>query len=90
VTQKQDHELIRSGPYRIVRHPIYSGLLLAILGTAISLGQWRGLIALAFFGSAFLLRVRIEERVMAETFGSEYARYRSQVPALIPRIWGLS
>ena len=47
VTVKQDHELIRSGPYRLVRHPIYTGLLLAILGTAVAFGEWRGLLAFA-------------------------------------------
>ena len=48
VTLKQDHELIRSGPYRWVRHPIYTGLLLAMLGSAIALGEWRGFIALVW------------------------------------------
>jgi protein-S-isoprenylcysteine O-methyltransferase Ste14 len=52
VTVKQDHQLIRRGPYTIVRHPIYSGFLLGMLGTALALGQWRGIagLALAFIG----------------------------------------
>jgi protein-S-isoprenylcysteine O-methyltransferase Ste14 len=90
VTQKQDHELIRSGPYRLVRHPIYSGLLLAIFGTAISLGQWRGLIAFALIAVSLLLRLKTEERFMVEIFGDEYSRYRSEVPALIPHIGRVS
>jgi len=85
VTQKHGHELIRSGPYRCVRHPIYSGLLLAMLGTAIAVGQWRALIGFPLIAMSLLLRLRTEERFMDETFGSEYASYRAEVPALIPR-----
>jgi protein-S-isoprenylcysteine O-methyltransferase Ste14 len=87
VTLKQDHELIRSGPYRLVRHPIYSGLLLAVLGTAIAIGEWRGLVAFLLILGSFLLRLRMEERFMDEAFHEHYARYRAKVPALIPRIF---
>jgi protein-S-isoprenylcysteine O-methyltransferase Ste14 len=87
VTLKQDHELIRSGPYRFVRHPIYTGLLIAVLGTALSLGEWRGLITLALFAIAFVRKIGIEERFMRETFGDAYERYRRDVPALIPFIY---
>ncbi|HKM86963.1 MAG TPA: isoprenylcysteine carboxylmethyltransferase family protein [Xanthobacteraceae bacterium] len=86
VTVKQNHELIRTGPYRLVRHPIYSGLLLAILGTAIAFGEWRGLLAFALLTGSLLLKLRIEERFMSESFPNEYARYRAEVPALIPFI----
>lgn len=84
VTVKEDHELIRSGPYRFVRHPIYTGLLLAILGTAIAFGEWRGLVALVLLTVSFLVKIRVEERFMRETFGDQYERYRAEVPALIP------
>ena len=84
VTLKQDHELIRSGPYRWVRHPIYTGLLLAILGSAIALGEWRGLVALVLVAVAFLRKVAIEERFLTQQFGAAYARYRAEVPALVP------
>ena len=87
VTLKQDHELIRSGPYRWVRHPIYTGLLLRILGSAIALGEWRGLVALALVAVAFLRKIAIEERFLAEQFGAAYARYRAEVPALVPMPW---
>jgi protein-S-isoprenylcysteine O-methyltransferase Ste14 len=86
VTLKREHELVRSGPYRFVRHPIYSGLLLACLGTAVAIGEWRGFVAFALVTGAFLLRVRKEERFMDEAFGADYARYRADVPALLPRI----
>ena len=84
VTVKQDHELIRSGPYGLVRHPIYSGLLLALLGTAIAIGEWRGLLGFIAIAAGFLIKIRTEERFMGETFGDAYARYRAEVPALIP------
>ena len=84
VTVKQGHELIRSGPYGLVRHPIYSGLLLALLGTTIAIGEWRGLLGFIAIAAAFLIKIRVEERFMGETFGDAYARYRAEVPALIP------
>jgi protein-S-isoprenylcysteine O-methyltransferase Ste14 len=84
VTLKEDHELIRGGPYRLVRHPIYTGLLLALLGTAIAFGQWRDLIALGLITLAVLHKMRVEERFLAESFPPDYARYRAEVPALIP------
>ena len=86
VTVKEDHELIRSGPYRFVRHPIYSGLLLAILGTAVAFGERRGLLAFALLTVSLLFKLRMEERFMSETFGERYVRYRAEVPALIPFI----
>jgi len=84
VTVKQDHELIRTGPYALVRHPIYTGILLGFLGTAVSLGQWRGLLAVALALLAFLLKIRLEEKWMTETFGERYVQYRKEVKALIP------
>jgi protein-S-isoprenylcysteine O-methyltransferase Ste14 len=89
VTVKEGHELIRTGPYGLVRHPIYTGLLLAILGTAIAFGEWRGLLALVFLTVAFLFKLRREERFMSENFPNDYPRYRAEVPALIPFIRGV-
>ena len=87
VTLKQDHELIRSGPYALMRHPIYTGLLLALAGTALAVGKWRALIGLALFVAAFVRKLTIEERFMAEQFGEAYARYREQVAALVPLLY---
>ncbi len=86
VTVKEDHELIRTGPYGIVRHPIYTGLLFAILGTAVAFCDWHGLLAFGFLTLAFLFKLRREERFMSESFPNEYPRYRAEVPALIPFI----
>lgn len=84
VTVKQGHELVRTGPYRLVRHPIYTGLLLALIGTALARGDIQGFAAVAIAGAAFWQKLRIEERWMQETFGDAYARYRAEVPALVP------
>jgi len=84
VTIKQDHEIIRRGPYSIVRHPIYSGGLLALLGTAIAFGELRGLIGLALIFIAWWMKSRLEESFMEEQFGAAYARYRRDVKGLIP------
>jgi protein-S-isoprenylcysteine O-methyltransferase Ste14 len=90
VTVKENHELIRSGPYAIVRHPIYTGLLLAVLGTAIVFGEWRGLLAFCFLTIALLLKLQREERFMEESFPDTYPSYCAQVPALIPLFRGSS
>ncbi len=87
VTIKQDHRLIRSGPYSIVRHPIYSGILLGLLGTAIVIGELRCLIGLALAVIGFRQKSLIEEHFMAEQFGAEYGRYKRDVKALVPFIW---
>jgi len=86
VQLKQDHELIERGPYRHVRHPIYTGLLLAFLGTAVALGEWRGLLALAIVAVSFWRKLRLEERWLGEQFGAPYADYMRRVKALIPGI----
>ena len=87
VTVKQDHELVRGGPYALVRHPIYTGLLVAFIGTALGVGNGRALVGLALLVAALLRRVTIEERFMSEQFGEAYARYRAKVPALIPFVF---
>jgi protein-S-isoprenylcysteine O-methyltransferase Ste14 len=84
VTLKDGHELIRRGPYRIVRHPIYTGLLMGLLGTALAIGELRGLVALGLATVAFLRKIPIEERFLTDQFGEAYGRYRAEVPALVP------
>lgn len=84
VTLKRDHELVVTGPYAFVRHPIYTGILLALLGTALAVGEWRGLLAMVFAAAAFWRKLGIEEAVMRRQFGDTYAQYAARVPALIP------
>jgi protein-S-isoprenylcysteine O-methyltransferase Ste14 len=84
VELKRDHELIVEGPYRWVRHPIYTGLLLAFVGSALAVGEWRGVLAVAIVAASFWRKLRLEEAVMRRQFGEAYARYAERVPALIP------
>lgn len=84
VTIKKDHTIVRRGPYAIVRHPIYSGGLLGLLGTAIVSGELRTLIALPVLFVAWWAKLRQEERFMTDRFGAEYLQYQREVKALIP------
>jgi len=84
VTVKQDHRLIRRGPYRIVRHPIYTGLLTSMLGTALALGEIRGLIGFAIASLGWTIKSGVEESFMIAQFGDEYRQYRREVRRLIP------
>jgi protein-S-isoprenylcysteine O-methyltransferase Ste14 len=84
VTVKEGHELIRSGPYALVRHPIYTGLLTAVIGTAIASGTVRALLAVVIIAISLVLKLRTEERFMREAFPADYERYCAQVPALVP------
>jgi protein-S-isoprenylcysteine O-methyltransferase Ste14 len=87
VAVKQDHELVLTGPYRHVRHPIYGGLLLAFAGAALARGEWRGILALPIAWLALRRKWRLEERFMRETFGTAYSEYAARTPAVIPRLF---
>ncbi len=84
VTLKENHELITSGPYGWARHPIYTGLLLGFMGTALAVGRWRGVAAVGLMGLALWRKLRIEERGMRQLFGEQYTHYAKRVSALIP------
>lgn len=84
VTLKQDHELISRGPYRLVRHPIYSGLLLASVGTALPREDWRAVAALGLILLSILRKAAIEEVKLSQHFGAAYQDYRRRTKALIP------
>ncbi|MGH9615933.1 MAG: methyltransferase family protein [Acidobacteriaceae bacterium] len=86
VTVKQDHALIMRGPYAWVRHPIYTGILLALAGTAVVSGRLFYLLVLALSIFSLWLKLRIEEKFMLETFGEQYAAYRQRVKALVPYV----
>lgn len=82
---KEEHELITSGPYRLVRHPIYFGMLLALLGTALVSGV-PGLLALIGFGITLIHRIRVEERLMTQLFPGKYPEYKRRTKCLIPYV----
>jgi protein-S-isoprenylcysteine O-methyltransferase Ste14 len=81
---KADHELITGGPYRWVRHPIYSGLALAFVGMAIAVGEWRGVLSIALALIAIVQRITVEERFMRRQFGVGYDEYARRVRAFVP------
>jgi len=87
VTIKQGHELITSGPYAFVRHPIYTGLLLALFGSAIARAEWRGVLGFALASVALWRKLRSEEHFMRQQFGKAYQAYSERVAALIPFVF---
>jgi protein-S-isoprenylcysteine O-methyltransferase Ste14 len=85
VTIKVGHELIRTGPYAHLRHPIYSGLVLAGLGTAIAFGELRGLLGVCFILVAFTIKAKKEEAMLTAQFGSAFEEHRRHTGFLLPR-----
>jgi protein-S-isoprenylcysteine O-methyltransferase Ste14 len=86
VVLKQGQELISTGPYALVRHPIYTGLLVALAGAALYDGRWRALLGLVLFTIGFWLKARSEEELLEREFGDEYRSYRARTPMLIPSL----
>ena len=86
VQLKHGHELVTDGPYRLVRHPIYTGLLTLFLGNAVMVGDWRGLLAVAIVFASFWRKFRLEEAWLAERFGEPYRAYQARTKALIPAV----
>jgi len=84
VTVKVGHELVRSGPYRWTRHPIYTGLLLALVGSMMARIEWRGIFSLVLVWLSLRIKIRREEQFMHETFGEQYDEYKRTTAALVP------
>ena len=85
VTLKEGHELIRTGPYRTIRHPIYTGILLALLGTAITSGQVRALLAVVIVWLSFYVKARREESFLSQEFGPGFAEHKQRTGMFLPR-----
>jgi protein-S-isoprenylcysteine O-methyltransferase Ste14 len=86
VSIKKGHELVTSGPYRYVRHPMYTGGIIACIGSAIVVGgAW--ILLLFILSPIFLRRVGAEDRLMAQQFPNEYPGYKKRTKALIPFVW---
>jgi protein-S-isoprenylcysteine O-methyltransferase Ste14 len=84
---KQGHELVQTGPYAIVRHPIYAGFLLAMAGTALTIGTLSCYLGLAAGLVALMIRVHIEENLMRGQFDQAHEAYRQRTKKLIPFVW---
>lgn len=86
VTLKENHVLVQQGPYRFVRHPIYTGILTMFLGSALLLGHAGGLIAVLLLLGSFWIKLRLEEMLMLRQFPNDYPAYMQRVKRLIPFI----
>jgi protein-S-isoprenylcysteine O-methyltransferase Ste14 len=84
VELKQGHRLVLQGPYRLVRHPIYTAHLLIALGSAITFGSWLGYVAVVSFFVGFRVKLAQEEELLLRSFPDKYPEYRARVKALVP------
>jgi len=85
----EEHGLVEAGPYSVVRHPIYSAMLGMLLSTGLAFGPSLAVVvAMALYIVGTILRIRMEERLLNQTFGEQYALYSRRVPAFLPFRWG--
>jgi protein-S-isoprenylcysteine O-methyltransferase len=88
VVIQQEHELIKTGPYKSIRNPSYTGTLVTLLGFGIGIGNWLSTIVLLATGFiSFVRRIGIEDRALTERFGKHYEEYKKRTWALVPFIW---
>ena len=88
VTIQKDHELVERGPFRIVRHPSYTGVLLAFVGFALSLRNWAALLVILLpIGAAFIRRMNVEEDALSRALGPRYAEYMKRTKRLVPFVY---
>jgi protein-S-isoprenylcysteine O-methyltransferase Ste14 len=85
ITIKEDHQLIRTGPYARFRHPIYSGLILAAIGSAVVIGQWRCVLGVCLVVAGYCLKARKEEAMLTQQFGDAFRDHQKHAGFLIPR-----
>lgn len=84
---EKDHELVERGPFRIVRHPSYPGVLLAFMGLALSPCNWAALLVLLAIGAAFIHRMNVEEDALSSALGPRYAEYMKRTRRLVPFVY---
>lgn len=88
ITVYEDHKVIRSGPFRFIRHPSYCGALILFIATLVFIHAWAAAVLSAIFQLfAYIRRIRYEEREMIERLGESYVRYKREVKALVPLVW---
>jgi protein-S-isoprenylcysteine O-methyltransferase Ste14 len=85
ITLKEGHQLIRSGPYARLRHPIYTGLDLAAIGSALVIGHWRCVAGVCVIMIGFVIKAKREERLLAGQFGDAFEEHQRQTGFLLPR-----
>jgi protein-S-isoprenylcysteine O-methyltransferase Ste14 len=83
---KAGHHLIRTGPYRIVRNPMYAGMLAALVGAVVAIGDLMAFVVVGIIIIGLWMKIKAEEEILQETFGEEYTRFKREVKALIPYI----
>jgi protein-S-isoprenylcysteine O-methyltransferase Ste14 len=86
VIVQSEHQLVRSGPYARIRHPLYSGVLLAVLGTALVVGEIRGLLSFLILLANYAIKAKREERILRERFGVEFNAHLRNTGFLFPRL----
>jgi protein-S-isoprenylcysteine O-methyltransferase Ste14 len=86
VTLKEGHRLIRTGPYRFARHPIYTGMFAGFIGSVMVSGKISSLVAVLILIAAYARKVKLEEKILLNQFSEEYAQYKREVKAIIPFI----
>lgn len=86
VVLKVNHELVRSGPYGRFRHPIYSGVLLGVAGTALVIGEWRGVLAFCMLLVNYAIKAKREDRILAAQFGESFNEHMQRAGFLFPRL----
>jgi protein-S-isoprenylcysteine O-methyltransferase Ste14 len=87
VVLKVDHHLISSGPYARMRHPIYSGVLLGVAGTALVIGEWRGVLAFLVLLTNYAIKAKREEKILAGAFAEDFADHKRRAGFLSPRLY---
>jgi len=88
VTIEKDHELVERGPFRVVRHPSYTGVLLAFVGFALTLHNWAALLVILVpIFAAFIRRMNVEEEALSRALGSRYADYMRRTKRLVPFVY---
>jgi protein-S-isoprenylcysteine O-methyltransferase Ste14 len=86
IVLKVDHQLVRSGPYARMRHPIYSGVLLGVAGSALVVHQWRGVLAFVLLLTNYIVKAKREDKILAGAFAEDFVKHRRRAGFLLPRL----
>jgi protein-S-isoprenylcysteine O-methyltransferase Ste14 len=87
IVLKVDHQLIRSGPYARMRHPIYSGVLLGVAGSALLVNQWRGMLAFGLMLANYSVKAKREDKILAGAFAEDFPEHKRHAGFLLPRLY---